>query len=80
MKRTIHLVVRIEYDYNKEYPKVSEKYNDLTAMELALNPNFDTIEEDVSLEKVQANLIEPYMLIDFEKLEHYPDEEWQNNN
>jgi hypothetical protein len=72
MKKVINLVVRIEYDYGKEFPKVSEKYNDLTAVELAINPNFNTVEEGVSLDKVQVETIEPYTLIDWDKIEHNP--------
>lgn len=75
MKKVINLVVRIEYDYDKEFPKVSEKYNDLTAVELAINPNFNTIEEGVSLDKVQVDFVEPDKPIDWDKLEHNPEVE-----
>lgn len=79
MKKVINIVVRIEYDYNKEFPKVSEKYNDLTAVELAINPNFNTIEEGVSLDKVQVDFVEPYTIIDWDKLEHNPEEEYKKD-
>ena len=76
MKKVINLAVRIEYDYDKEFPKVSEKYNDLTAVELAINPNFNTVEEGVSLNKVHVDIVDPDKPIDWDKLEHNPEEEW----
>ena len=72
MKNTIYAVVRIEYDFTLNCTAMEEK--DLTAINLAVNPNFHTVENGVSLKSVHLEQVEPNELVDWDKLEHNPDQ------
>lgn len=72
MKNVIYAVVRIEYDFTLNCTAMEEK--DCAAIDLAINPNFHTVENGVSLESVHLEQVEPYKLVDWVKLEHNPDQ------
>lgn len=73
MKKVINAVVRIEYDVydnNNVYNEDDIKQN---ALDLAINPNFHSFVGGVSLDSVHIEVVEPYTLIDWDKLEHNPE-------
>ena len=72
MKNTIYAVVRIEYDFNLNCTAMEEK--DLAAINIAVNPNFHTVENGVSLRSVHLEQVEPNKPVDWDKLEHCPDQ------
>lgn len=72
MKNVIYAVVRIEYDFNLNCTAMEEK--DCAAIDLAINPNFHTVENGVSLKSVHLEQVEPNELVDWDKLEHGPDQ------
>lgn len=53
--KTIYLNVRIDFEYDE---KTSEEDAVTTAISLAVNPNYNTIEEGVLVNEVTTNLIE----------------------
>lgn len=76
MKRVINAVVQIEYhmeDNNWFANHCTEEENDITALDLAMQANFHTILNGVQLKSVQADIINPDKLIDWDKLKHNPD-------
>ena len=72
MKNTIYAVVRIEYDFTLNCTAMEEK--DCAAINLAVNPNFHTIENGVSLKSVHLEQVKPNELVDWDKLERNPDQ------
>ena len=71
MKNTIYAVVRIEYDFTLNCTAMEEK--DCAAIDLAINPNFHTVENGVSLKSVHLEQVEPNKLVDWDNLEHNPE-------
>ena len=70
MKRVINAVVRIEYDWSLNCTAMEEK--DAAAIDLAINPNFHSILNEVSLKSVNVEQVEDH-LINWDKLENNPD-------
>lgn len=76
MKRTINAVVQIEYhmeDNNWFANHCTEEENDITALDLAMQANFHTILNGVQLKSVQADIVNPDKLVDWNKLKYNPD-------
>lgn len=76
MKRVVNAVVRIEYEqddnsYHADMPLLEK---DLFAIGLAVNPNFVTEECGISLHNVHVEPVEPHQSIDWDKLEHNPEQ------
>lgn len=76
MKRVVNAVVRIEYEqddnsYHADMPLLEK---DLFAIGLAIQPNFVTEECGISLRNVHVEPVEPYQNIDWDKLEHNPEQ------
>ncbi len=72
MKNTIYAVVRIEYDFTLNCTAMEEK--DCAAIDLAINPNFHTVENGVSLKSVHLSQVVPHSIIDWYALEHNPEQ------
>ena len=53
--KTIYLNVRVDFEYDE---MTMEEDAVTTAISLAVNPNYNTIEEGVHLDEVTTNLIE----------------------
>lgn len=75
MKRVINAVVRIEYeqDDNSYYADMPQEEKDYFALGLAIHPNFVTEEHGIGLRNVHVEPVEPYLNIDWDKLENYPE-------
>lgn len=72
MKNVIYAVVRIEYDFTLNCTAMEEK--DCAAIDLAINPNFHTVENGVSLKSVHLNQVTPHEPSDWYSLENCPDQ------
>lgn len=74
MKKTINAVVSIEYNYDEG--QFSERPDDETAetaIHLAMEPNFNSIESGVSLRCIKLSRVDPEKLIDWNRLAYSPD-------
>lgn len=78
MKRVVNAVVSIEYEDNGTFPLNDNNLRDEAAMGLTIIPNFHTVESGISVKKVEADIINADMLIDWDKLRHNPDYVWLN--
>lgn len=73
MKRTINAVVQIEYHMDNANLYCSDEENDITALDLAMRANFNTILNGVHLKSVHADIVDPDKLVDWCELKHNPD-------
>jgi hypothetical protein len=77
MKRVINAVVQIEYHMDDDIwfaDNCTEEKNDIQALDLVMQQsNFHTILNGVQLKSVQADIIDPDKLIDWDKVKHNPD-------
>lgn len=80
MKRVINAVVRIEYeqDDNSCYADMSLQEKDMLAIGLAIHSNFVSEECGIGLRNVHVEPVEPYQNIDWDKLEHNPEQVFIN--
>jgi hypothetical protein len=72
MKKVINAVVQIEY-HTENYNCFTDEENDMTALDLAMQANFHTILDGVQLKSVQADIVNPEKLVDWNKLKYNPD-------
>lgn len=73
MKRVINAVVQIEY-HMEDYNCFTEEENDIQALDLVMQQsNFHTISNGVQLKSVQADIVNPDKLVDWNKLKYNPD-------
>ena len=75
MKRVINAVVQIEYE------EVPSQWNDLNqcdkdeiAINMAIKPNMASETCGILLKSVAIDQVEPYKIIDWDKLQHNPDQ------
>jgi hypothetical protein len=76
MKRVINAVVQIEYHMEDDdlfARHCTEHENDITALDLAIKANLNSIFLGVQLKSVQANIVNPDKLVDWNELKHNPD-------
>lgn len=71
MKRVINAIVRIEYEWGLNCSAIEEK--DAAAIDLAINPNFHSELNKVSLQSVHVDIVDKDKLVDWDKVEHNPE-------
>ena len=76
MKRVINAIVRIEYEWELNCSAIEEK--DAAAIDLAINPNFHSELNKVSLQSVHVDIVDKEKLVDWDKLEHNPEQVFIN--
>lgn len=72
MKDVIYAAVRIEYESNLKCTKMDDDEN--SAIDLAINPNFNTILNGVSLKSVNILKTESFQPVNWNDLKYNPDE------
>ena len=75
MKRVINMVVRIEYEQDDScyWSDMPDAEKDATAISLAIQPNFHTVECGIELTNVQMHHADPEQPVDWYALENCPD-------